>query len=430
MVGDPGYVEFTRAAEGLGWEGDGGRFDVLPLLIDVKDHVEMRELPPDVILEVPLTHPHYPWFAELGLRWHAVPAISNMCLEIGGVCYPAAPFNGWYMGTEIGARNLADTGRYDQLPVIARRLGMDTSSDRTLWRDHTLVELNVAVLHSFAEAGVTMTDHHTEARRFMTHLEKEERSGRVCPADWSWIVPPLSGALTPVFHRYYDEVTLKPSFTHHRRGCCSRTLFVSDVVLSEIDGGVLTLTFNRPERLNAWTDALGTRYFDLLTQAEADPAVRVIVVTGAGRGFCAGADFQTLTALQDGTLEALTERRVHTFPTTIRKPIIAAVNGACAGLGMVHALVCDLVFTAAEAKWTTAFSRRGLIAEYGLAWVLPKLIGQGRALDLLLSGRTFTGRRRPDSAWPCARSPLAICRPWSATTPAIWRSTARPPRWR
>ncbi len=162
-------------------------------------------------------------------------------------------------------------------------------------------------------------------------------------------------------------------------------------MLSDLADGVLTLTFNRPERLNAWTEALGARYFDLLTEAEADPAVRVIVVTGAGRGFCAGADFQTLTALQEGTLESFTEKRANTFPTTIKKPIIAAVNGACAGLGMVHALVCDLVFTAAEAKWTTAFSRRGLIAEYGLAWVLPKLVGQARALDLLLSGRTFTG---------------------------------------
>ncbi|WP_062352514.1 enoyl-CoA hydratase-related protein [Herbidospora yilanensis] len=166
---------------------------------------------------------------------------------------------------------------------------------------------------------------------------------------------------------------------------------MSDLVLSDLADGVLTLTFNRPERLNAWTEALGTRYFDLLTQAEADPAVRVIVVTGAGKGFCAGADFQTLTALREGTLERAADTRPNTLPTTIGKPVIAAVNGACAGLGMVHALVCDLVFTAAEAKWTTAFSRRGLIAEYGLAWVLPRLVGQARALDLLLSGRTFTG---------------------------------------
>ncbi|MEV4187573.1 enoyl-CoA hydratase [Streptosporangium canum] len=164
-----------------------------------------------------------------------------------------------------------------------------------------------------------------------------------------------------------------------------------DLVLSSVEQGVLTLTFNRPERLNAWTDAMGRRYFDQLAEAEKDPEVRVIVVTGAGRGFCAGADFQTLNAIQDGSYEGEPDRRPTTFPATIGKPVIAAVNGACAGLGMVHALVCDLVFTADEAKWTTAFARRGLIAEYGLSWILPRLIGQARAMDLLLSGRTFTG---------------------------------------
>jgi nitric-oxide synthase len=101
--------------------------------------------------------------------------------------------------------------------VVADLLGLDTRHDRSLWRDRALVELNVAVLHSFAEARVTMTDHHTEARRFMSHLEREEREGRICPADWSWIVPPLSGAATPVFHRYYDDVRLTPMFAHHPR---------------------------------------------------------------------------------------------------------------------------------------------------------------------------------------------------------------------
>ncbi|NUT38681.1 MAG: enoyl-CoA hydratase [Thermoactinospora sp.] len=166
---------------------------------------------------------------------------------------------------------------------------------------------------------------------------------------------------------------------------------MTELVLSELDRGVLTLTFNRPERLNAWTDAMGRRYFDALADAEKDPAVRAVVVTGAGRGFCAGADFQTLGEIQDGSYAQEPDPRPNTFPTTIGKPIIAAVNGACAGLGLVHALVCDLVFTAEEAKWTTAFARRGLVAEYGLAWVLPKLVGQQRAMDLLLSGRTFTG---------------------------------------
>ncbi|MEV5495746.1 enoyl-CoA hydratase-related protein [Nonomuraea fuscirosea] len=168
---------------------------------------------------------------------------------------------------------------------------------------------------------------------------------------------------------------------------------MADLVLSTLDDkGVLTLTFNRPDTLNAWTDAMGRRYFDLLAEAEQDPGVRAVVVTGAGRGFCSGADFKTLTAIQTGSYDEAPDPRPNTFPTTIAKPIIAAVNGACAGLGMVHALVCDLVFTAEEAKWTTAFPRRGLVAEYGLSWVLPRVMGQQRAMDVLLSGRVFSGR--------------------------------------
>ncbi|GAB3137442.1 enoyl-CoA hydratase-related protein [Microbispora hainanensis] len=163
------------------------------------------------------------------------------------------------------------------------------------------------------------------------------------------------------------------------------------VVLSEDDGGVRILTFNRPERLNAWTAEMGRRYFDLLEEADRDPSVRAIVVTGAGKGFCAGADFADLTAIQSGEYADEQDPRPNTFPTTLRTPVVAAVNGACAGLGMVHALVCDVVVTADDAKWTTAFSRRGLVAEYGLGWILPRLAGQARAMDLLLSGRVFTG---------------------------------------
>ncbi|MGI5159922.1 enoyl-CoA hydratase-related protein [Microbispora sp. CA-102843] len=167
------------------------------------------------------------------------------------------------------------------------------------------------------------------------------------------------------------------------------------VVLSEDDGGVRILTLNRPERLNAWTAEMGRRYFDLLEEADRDPSVRAIVVTGAGKGFCAGADFADLTAIRSGDYarDNTNERdeRPTTFPTTLRTPVVAAVNGACAGLGVVHALVCDVVVTADDAKWTTAFSRRGLIAEWGLGWILPRLAGQARAMDLLLSGRVFTG---------------------------------------
>jgi nitric-oxide synthase len=138
-----------------------------------------------------------------------------MCLEIGGICYPAAPFNGWYMGTEIGARNLADTDRYNLLPYLADRLGLDTRTDRSLWKDRVLVELNRSVLHSFDRAGVTVADHHTESRRFLTHLGREERKGRRVGADWSWIVPPISGSATPVFHRTYETVEQHPAYVHH-----------------------------------------------------------------------------------------------------------------------------------------------------------------------------------------------------------------------
>lgn len=207
VLGDPRYAAFTEQVRRLGWRPPErrGSFDVLPLVIEAEPGKHrVFTLPADAVLEVPLTHPDHRWFTGLGLRWHAVPAISNMPLEIGGVRYPAAPFNGWYLGTEIGARNLADVDRYDMLPVIADLMGLKTDCERTLWRDRALVELTLAVHHSFEAAGVTFADHHTESQRFLTHLDREERAGRRCRADWSWIVPPLSGSQTPVFHRYYD----------------------------------------------------------------------------------------------------------------------------------------------------------------------------------------------------------------------------------
>ncbi|WP_078910105.1 nitric oxide synthase oxygenase [Streptomyces sp. NRRL S-87] len=214
--GDPRNAAFTEAVGRLGWPGGPGTpFDVLPLVVQgCDDKPRWFELPADAVLEVPIEHPEDESWADWGLRWHAVPAISNMTLEIGGVRYPAAPFNGWYMGTEIGARNLGDTDRYNLLPAVARRLGLDTSSDRSLWKDRALVELNRAVLHSFDQVGATITDHHTESQRFLAHIDREERHGREVGADWSWIVPPLSGSATPVFHRTYDDTERTPAYVH------------------------------------------------------------------------------------------------------------------------------------------------------------------------------------------------------------------------
>jgi nitric-oxide synthase len=218
VIGDPAHLEITRLARELGWPaGDPlGRFDLLPLIIESPGlPPAWFELPRDAVLEVPLRHPDLTWFRQLRLRWYAVPVISDMYLEAGGIRYPAAPFNGWYMCTEIGSRDLADEKRYNQLPEIAARMGLRTDSPRTLWKDRAVTELNAAVLYSFETSGVKIADHHTESELFLAHLEKEQRHGRRCPADWSWIVPPTAGSTTPVFHRYYDDFDASPNFRRH-----------------------------------------------------------------------------------------------------------------------------------------------------------------------------------------------------------------------
>jgi nitric-oxide synthase len=214
VIGDPSNVGLTEVIRRLGWQGGSGSpFDCLPIVIQMPSQApRFFELPRECILEVPLSHPNYPWFAQLGLKWHALPVISNMCLEIGGLSYNAAPFNGWYMGTEIGARNLGDAGRYNLLPIIAQRMGLDTSTSRTLWQDRAIVELNVAVLYSFTKQHVAIVDHHTASRQFLLHGERERQAGRQVCADWGWIVPPISGSVTPVFHHSYQDVPMKPNF--------------------------------------------------------------------------------------------------------------------------------------------------------------------------------------------------------------------------
>ncbi len=165
----------------------------------------------------------------------------------------------------------------------------------------------------------------------------------------------------------------------------------SPAVLAEKIGSVLLLRLNRPERMNAWSNAVEASYFELLDAADDDPEVRAVVVTGEGRAFCAGADLEELRAANPETdLADLDRVRPRTRPLEFRKPLIAAINGAAAGLGLVQALYCDIRFSKPSAKLTTAFARRGLIAEYGMAWMLPRLVGPSRALDLLLSSRVVT----------------------------------------
>ncbi len=181
-------------------------------------------------------------------------------------------------------------------------------------------------------------------------------------------------------------------------------------ILYEVADNIVTVTLNRPTRLNAWTPVMEREVREAMTQAEADPQVRVIILTGAGRGFCAGADMQNLDSLSSGgrgTVDDVEKglasrfqgpKREDTLPDfqktysyfpAITKPIIAALNGPTVGLGLVLPLYCDLRFASDQAKFSTAFSRRGLIAEYGISWMLPRLVGLGNALDLLFSARLF-----------------------------------------
>jgi len=171
-----------------------------------------------------------------------------------------------------------------------------------------------------------------------------------------------------------------------------RSLLMSECLFEVREPGIGLITFNRPDRLNAWTARMGHEYFAALDAAVADPRVRVIVVTGAGKGYCAGADMGTLQGIpspsdQSSSSDSIVEGRMQDEITRLPKPVIAAVNGAAAGLGLVQALMCDIRFAADTAKFTCAFSKRGLIAEYGISWVLPRLVGQANALDLLMSSR-------------------------------------------
>ena len=174
----------------------------------------------------------------------------------------------------------------------------------------------------------------------------------------------------------------------------------------EVDDPVATLTLDRPDRLNAFTGLMLTEMAHALERAERDPKVVGIVLTGAGRGFCAGADMEMLRSVSEGegrageafegdlpapgAEEMGKEFEVgYAYLMAVRKPIVAAINGPCAGLGFAIALLCDLRFASDHAVFTSAFANRGLIAEHGTSWILPRLAGPANALDILWSGRKF-----------------------------------------
>lgn len=179
-------------------------------------------------------------------------------------------------------------------------------------------------------------------------------------------------------------------------------------ILYDVEDPVATITLNRPEVLNAWTDRMAYEVRHAVAAAEADPRVVGIVFTGAGRGFCAGADMKRLSAMSEGNYRAETlddlpadpgdpsfgddlHLGTYTYLMSVPKPVIAAINGPVAGMAVPIVLACDLRFMAEDAVLMTAFAQRGLIAEWGTSWMLPRLIGPAAALDLLLSSRKVSG---------------------------------------
>jgi nitric-oxide synthase len=216
-LGDPLNIGLTDLAVSLGWEEGNGEFDILPLVVrDSGGQLHMFPIPRDAVLEVPITHPDFGWFADLSLRWYAVPLICDMYLDAGGICYPCTPFNGWYQASsEVGVRDLGDPDRYNMLPAVATGMCLDQSSLATFWMDRAAVELAVAVHHSYRAAGVMCTDHQTEMRRFMRFVAAEEEAGRPWCAQWPWINPPISASTTPAFHRTYPDQVLKPGYFRH-----------------------------------------------------------------------------------------------------------------------------------------------------------------------------------------------------------------------
>jgi enoyl-CoA hydratase/carnithine racemase len=182
----------------------------------------------------------------------------------------------------------------------------------------------------------------------------------------------------------------------------------NEQILYTVADRLATITLNRPDKLNAWTATMEGEVRSAVERAEADDAVRVIVLTGAGRGFCAGADMSLLGAVaKQGVTDQVRERALdkadaaqqehiradfqkkYSYFLATKKPVIAAINGPAVGLGLVIALYCDLRFASDAARFSTVFARRGLIAEYGMAWMLPRIVGHSNALDLLFSGRTI-----------------------------------------
>ena len=224
QVGDPAQNDLTQRIIALGWRPPGTDFDLLPIVIETAAHgPRWYELPSDCRWEIPITHLQHPWLATLKLKWYAIPAVSDMALDAGGMVYRLLPFNGWYLDTEIAARNLSDVNRYNLLPRIGECMGLDIRSDRTLWRDKALLLLNEAVLQSFDRSGVKMSDHHHVGHEFLEFCRNEQKSGREPYGNWTWLVPPAASSTSVLYQEPFHDKALKPAYVYQAPAWTARS---------------------------------------------------------------------------------------------------------------------------------------------------------------------------------------------------------------
>ena len=227
MLGDPGNRELTEVAMKLGWnkpEKQRTQWDLLPIIVQADPNIPPNwyELPEDLrqLAVVYLSHPEPKYDAaikKLGLRWVIQPFVADKAIEIGGIVFTCVPFSGWFMETEIG-RNLCDIQRYNFIPKLAASLDLDitAAANSQLNVDRIYVEINASVLYSFQKAKIAIVDHHTAAAGFMKFMEQEVEQRGNTPADWIWLVPPVSGGMSVIFHQEMLNYVVKPRVLDQR----------------------------------------------------------------------------------------------------------------------------------------------------------------------------------------------------------------------
>jgi len=217
LMGDGANKTYTDECIAFGWKPPVPRteFDVLPIVIEdpIAGITKMFELPKEYHKVTMITHPKFPEFGKLGLRWCVVPTVTSFTLRLGGLEYPCNPFNGWFQETEI-TRDLLEPGRMDKMEAIARAIGLDPTDEEDFWRERVAIETNKAVMHSFRKDGHSIVDHMTAQSQFLAHDAREKREGRECPAQWSWVVPAFGGSTMPIWHHEMRDFYIEPQYDY------------------------------------------------------------------------------------------------------------------------------------------------------------------------------------------------------------------------